>query len=96
MSNGLVLSQQQKGALCAQVTDQEIYARLSVIDNDKAPGIDGYNAYLFKKAWMIFKEEVSQGVKEYFITGKLYKAINCTTLTLVPKIPSPNTVKDYR
>lgn len=42
------------------------------------------------------KQEVCEAVKDFFITGKLYKAINCTTLTLIPKIPNPTTVKDYR
>nr|XP_016457612.1 PREDICTED: uncharacterized protein LOC107781428 [Nicotiana tabacum] len=50
MSNGPKLSQMQKLALCAEVTDKEIYNGLCAIDSDKAPGIDGYNAYFFKKA----------------------------------------------
>ncbi|XP_019241615.1 PREDICTED: uncharacterized protein LOC109221601 [Nicotiana attenuata] len=49
---------------------------------DKAPVIDGYNAYFFKKAWVIIEDEVIQAIKELFNTGKLYKAVNCTTLTL--------------
>ncbi|XP_070003200.1 uncharacterized protein [Nicotiana sylvestris] len=35
-------------------------------------------------------------VKEFFTTGKLYKALNCTTLTLIPKVDKPDTVTDFR
>lgn len=50
MRNILVLSQQQKLDLFAEVTNQEIYNGLCSIDNEKALGIDGYNTYFFKKA----------------------------------------------
>ncbi|XP_075079797.1 uncharacterized protein LOC142165056 [Nicotiana tabacum] len=35
---------QQKMELCVEVTDQEILESLKAIGDDKAPGIDGYNA----------------------------------------------------
>nr|XP_016453422.1 PREDICTED: uncharacterized protein LOC107777786 [Nicotiana tabacum] len=39
--------------------------------------------------------EIIDVVKEFFTIGKLYKAINCTTITLVPKVNKPTTVKEY-
>lgn len=34
--------------------------------------------------------------KEFFTLGKLHKAINFTTVTLLPKVPNPSSIKEYR
>nr|XP_009618233.1 uncharacterized protein LOC104110438 [Nicotiana tomentosiformis] len=78
-------NQQQRIELCKDVTPEEIYEGLYSIGDDKAPGVDRYNACFFKKAWPIIKDKVTEVVLEFFTTGKLYRAINCTAITLVPK-----------
>lgn len=55
-----------------------------------APGIDGFNALFFKKAWPAVKGDIYDAVKEFFATK------NCTTITLVPKVQNPSYVKEYR
>ena len=42
------------------------------IGNDKAPGIDGYNALFFKYTWKIIENDVIDVVKSFFTTGKLF------------------------
>ncbi|XP_075093694.1 uncharacterized protein LOC142173014 [Nicotiana tabacum] len=96
MKNGKILTHQQQIELCAEVTDHEIYDGLKGIGSDKAPGIDGYNAEFFKRAWPVIREEVYVAVKDFFHTGVMYLAINCTTITLLPKILNPVTIKDFR
>nr|XP_016512294.1 PREDICTED: uncharacterized protein LOC107829334 [Nicotiana tabacum] len=95
MRNFPCLSHTQQLELCAPITEEEIYEGLSSIGDDKAPGIDDFNVVFFKQTWCIVKNEVYEAVQDLFTTGTLYKAINCTTLTLVPKVPNPDTVKDY-
>lgn len=90
------ITQQQRVRLCTEVTEKDIYDGLSSIGNDKSPSIDGYNAYFFKKVWTIVKAEVTEVIKEFFKTGKLYRAINCIAITLVPKTAKPIIVKEYR
>lgn len=36
------------------------------IDDNKAPGIDGFNAVFFKISWEIIKTDVYAGVEEFF------------------------------
>jgi len=90
------LAHHQQLRLCEEVNDQEIWEGLKSIADNKAPGIDGYTACFFKKAWQVVKEDVCSAVKDFFKTGTMCKIINCTTITLVPKIPNPVTVKDFR
>ncbi|XP_075080401.1 uncharacterized protein LOC142165912 [Nicotiana tabacum] len=42
------------------------------------------------------REEVTVAIKEFFKTGKMYRAINCTAITLVPKTAKPSTVNENR
>lgn len=56
----------------------------------------GIMQYLFKKAWSIIQHNVVVAVKNFIVTGKMFKAANCATITLIPKIDKPKTVKDFR
>ncbi|KAK6776575.1 hypothetical protein RDI58_027576 [Solanum bulbocastanum] len=51
MSIGPVLNHQQRIDLCAPTIDQNIREGLQAIDDDKAPGIDGYSSLFFRKVW---------------------------------------------
>lgn len=42
------------------------------------------------------KEDVVGAAIEFFNTDKLFKEVSCTVNTLVPKVTTPNQVKDYR
>lgn len=92
MKQGPTFSQQQRLQLYAEVTDQEIFEGLRAIGDDKAPGVDGFNAHFFKKSWPIIKEEACEAIKEFFSSCRMYKAINCTTITLIPKVDKPITM----
>ena len=96
MKRGLVVSRQQRIQLCTNVTEHEIYTTLQSIGNDKAPGVDGYNALFFKHTWKIVKKDVIAVVKNFFTTGKMFKLFNCTLVSLIPKVQSPKNVKEYR
>lgn len=56
--------------------------------------MDTMHAFL-KIAWPIIKDEITEVVLEFFATGKLYRAINCTAITLVPQVNKPKTVKEF-
>nr|KAJ0198574.1 hypothetical protein LSAT_V11C700342390 [Lactuca sativa] len=79
-----------------EVTNEEIKAALFEIDDDKAPGPDGYSSKFFKKAWKIVGDDFCCAVKEFFLSKKILKEINATVIALVPKIPTPGKVADYR
>lgn len=86
----------QREALIGSVTRKEIFSSLKGIKNISAPGIDGFSSKLLKISWDIIKQDTINAIKDFFETKKMYKAINCTLLTLIPKSTTTDMVKDYR
>nr|XP_016489984.1 PREDICTED: uncharacterized protein LOC107809777 [Nicotiana tabacum] len=96
MRQGPSLTMQQQRDMCSEITQEEIKAALFNIDDNKAPGIDGFNALFFKKAWPIVREDVCDAVQEFFQRCKMLRAVNNTVVTLVPKSTHPKTARDFR
>ncbi|XP_010694769.2 uncharacterized protein LOC104907527 [Beta vulgaris subsp. vulgaris] len=91
---GHMLSQQACNILIQPVTNQEIDATLAAIDDSKAPGLDGFNAVFFKQTWAAIKSEVYSGVLEFFDYNLMYKPVNITAITLIPKVENPTHTND--
>lgn len=66
------------------------------IKGDKAPGSDGFSADFFQKNWDIVSSDVIQAIQLFFETSHLPRQWNFTALTLIPKVPSPNSIRDFR
>lgn len=59
--------------------------------------MDDYNFVFYKRAWLIIKKiEIIEVAQELFTTGIIYRGINCTSVTLIPKVANPATIKKYR
>ncbi|XP_021715738.1 uncharacterized protein LOC110683654 [Chenopodium quinoa] len=69
---------------------------LPAIGDDKAPGIDGFNAVFFKKSWPMIKTDIYTAIFSFFETGVIAKQWNYTTITLVPKVQHPSYVREFR
>ncbi|GJQ98638.1 RNA-directed DNA polymerase, eukaryota, reverse transcriptase zinc-binding domain protein [Tanacetum coccineum] len=93
------VSEENAVKMIREVSEKEIKAALFDIEDNKAPGTDGYTSYtsiFYKKAWDIVKNDFCEAVKEFFKTGKLLGKVNATLITLVPKINTPLKVSDFR
>ncbi|XP_016476554.1 uncharacterized protein LOC107798111 [Nicotiana tabacum] len=96
MKNGNVLSRSQQLQLIRPVGREEVKQALLGTYDNKAPGCDGYKSYFFKKTWHIVGEEITAAVQDFFESADMCKAINCTTITLIPKIQNPTNIRDFR
>ncbi|XP_039029118.1 uncharacterized protein LOC120163190 [Hibiscus syriacus] len=96
MSNEYTLPTGAAEDLCRGVSDMEIRETIWGQENEKAPGPDGYNPFFFKAAWPIIAEDFKAGIRYCFENSFILSAFNTTAIVLVPKIPNPNMVKDYR
>ncbi|XP_020250854.1 uncharacterized protein LOC109828236 [Asparagus officinalis] len=96
ISKGICLNEAQAIALSSSVTREEIKTAVFSMDDNKAPGPDGFNMSFYKSAWSIIGDEVSQAILDFFRTGKLLGMINSTSISLIPKVKCPKTPSDFR
>jgi len=82
--------------LSCKVTREDVDKAVKELPYEKAPGIYGFTAECFKKYWSTIGNKVRTSVLEFFSNGKLLKSVNCTTLTLIPKVANPNSVQEFR
>ncbi|CAH1440394.1 unnamed protein product [Lactuca virosa] len=53
------------------VTNEEIKVAMFDIDENRAPGPDGYSSKFFKRSWIIVGLEVCKAVREFFLDCKI-------------------------
>ncbi|GJW02004.1 putative RNA-directed DNA polymerase, partial [Tanacetum coccineum] len=90
------ITSEQSNHMVRSVEDEEIKRAMFSIDNDSAPGPDGYSSKFFKASWSIVGPDVCKAVKDFFGNGRILKEINNTTISLIPKMSTPQKVTDYR
>ena len=77
-------------------TVEEVYAVLSDLNGDKAPGPNGFPIAFWHFSWDFLKEEVMGFFKDFFEHNKFVRSLNSTFLVLIPKKENVVDVKDYR
>jgi hypothetical protein len=95
MTQGKVTTEMNE-KLYKEFTDEEIGDALFQIGPLKAPGVDGFPARFYQRNWGTIKEEVTNAVKLFFVTGRMPEGVNDTAIILIPKIDQPETLKDFR
>ena len=77
-------------------SDLDIKAVMFSLHSNKAPGPDGYTAHFFKETWDITGPLVIRAIKEFFISGELLTETNATLIALIPKVPNPSSMGEFR
>ncbi|KAL0349406.1 UNVERIFIED_CONTAM: hypothetical protein Sangu_1168400 [Sesamum angustifolium] len=60
-------------AIIRPITIDKVKTTFFDIEEDKAPGLDGFSSGFFKAAWPVVGEEVSNAIIDFFKTGRLLK-----------------------
>lgn len=76
-----------------EVTSAEVEEALKRINPDSALWIDGMNASFSTKIWYIIKDDMCKAIKIFFSSKRMYRPINCTNITLLPKVLYAKTIK---
>ena len=83
-------------ALCKAFFEEEISDAVFQIGPLKAPGCDGFPAHFYQRNWAVLKPEIIAAVQEFFSTGIMPEGVNDTSIVLIPKVPHPKELKDFR
>nr|GEW25763.1 RNA-directed DNA polymerase, eukaryota, reverse transcriptase zinc-binding domain protein [Tanacetum cinerariifolium] len=78
------------------VSNKEINQAMFDIDDNRAPGPDGFSSKFYKTSWDIIGNDVCVAVKEFFNKGKLLGELNATIISLIHKLETPTKVSDFR
>lgn len=90
------LNEAQKEYLESPISLDEIKTAVWRCGANKAPGPDGYSIEFFRKFWDHVKTDMYMAVKHFEKTGVLNSGCNASFVTLVPKVPDPVGIADYR
>lgn len=82
--------------LVSLVTLEEVRRATFQLGTTKAPGPDGLNGLFYQKHWNILKSDLLLLVQDFFMSGQMPPSPNHTFLVLIPKIPHPEKLEQYR
>ncbi|RVW86982.1 Transposon TX1 uncharacterized 149 kDa protein [Vitis vinifera] len=91
---GLVSSEAE--GLEIPFTEEEVFATLSDLVKDKAPGLDGFTMAFWLFCWDVMKVEIMSFFREFHEMDRFVKSLNATFLVLVPKKGGAEDLKDFR
>ena len=90
------VTEEMNVVLTRPITEAEIKQALFLIGATRAPGPDGFNTAFYQRYWHIVGHAITAEVQSFFVSGKMPDNWNHTNLCLIPKITSPQTMKDFR
>lgn len=90
------MSQTEILELLAHVSTKEVDEALFSIHFQNDPCIYGFNSFFYNKVWHIVKKDIHDACLSFFQHCKLPRVLNCTTISLNPKILNPTFVREFR
>lgn len=91
-----VVTEDINTALLQEISSQEIKDAAMQMGSLKAPGPDGYHGIFYQQYWDIIHREVQGIVKDFFAESCNPTTLNSTNIVLIPKVPNPESVTQYR
>ena len=91
-----VLGTEDAGSLEVRFFEEEVFAAISGLNGEKAPGPDSFPITFWFFSWEFVKDEVMDFFKEFYEKKKFVRSLNATFLVLIPKKGNVEGIKDYR
>ncbi|CAN1817880.1 LINE-1 retrotransposable element ORF2 protein [Linum perenne] len=82
--------------LCKEVSEEEIKNAVFQMGANKSPGPDGFPGLFYQKYWDVVKEQLCREVRKFFEMSTMPPGWNDTNVAIIPKIPNPETISQFR
>jgi hypothetical protein len=93
---GRQISSEQNSSLAVTFTAAELDEVLAGMRPDSGPGPDGLPVTLFKNFWGVLREPILNLLNNFALGRAAISRINFGVLTLIPKVPEADTIKQFR
>ncbi|GKB63832.1 RNA-directed DNA polymerase, eukaryota [Tanacetum coccineum] len=90
------INSDQKDDLEREIDKEEVKRAVWDCGIDKAPGLDGFTFGFYRRYWNLIASDVVDAISCFFQQGVIPKGGNSSFITLIPKVPNANMVKDFR
>eukprot|EP00253_Pinus_taeda_P028357 PITA_28357 len=90
------ISESQNRELDQEVTKEEIKWSVFSMQQDKAPGQDGFTVAFYRNHWETIKKDLIRMVKNVFLKYKMGNNIESSHLALIPKDSNPQSFDRFR
>ncbi|VFQ87102.1 unnamed protein product [Cuscuta campestris] len=91
-----VISEEDNAFISRLPSMEEVKQAGWELDPHSTCGPDGFNGEFFRRTWHILGKDLLLAMQEFFLGIPPPTAYGATTLTLIPKIPNPQTFNDFR
>jgi hypothetical protein len=76
--------------------EEEVRKVVFALKGDKAPGPDGFSMAFFQACWEVLSPDIMEVFSDFHERGAFEKSLNTSFISLIPKIPGANSLKDFR
>jgi hypothetical protein len=90
-----VFIEEMNQSLLEEVSEEELSAALSSMQNRKSPGPDGFIVEFYKSFYDLLKEDLLLVVRESHREGTVFGPLNSTFLCLIPKKQDTESFEDF-
>ena len=91
-----VVTEIMSAELMRPFTSEEVGMAIKEMAPLKAPGLDGMPPLFYQTYWTDIGMDVAQAVLSCLNSRSILKSINHTFITLIPKVPNPERISDFR
>lgn len=82
--------------LVAPFTEDEIKQAVWDCESSRSPGPDGFSFEFIKKCWCLLKKDFLKLMEEFHSHGKIFKGLNPSFITLIPKKEGAQSLQEFR
>lgn len=75
---------------------EEVHKVVSSIEDDKAPGPDGFSMAFFKCCWDVVKSDIMDTMRNFHEEAFLDQGSNATFISLIPKMEEACRISEFR